>query len=294
MIDETEQYCGKQLNRYCFEWGSTSNGIHDAMFFLQKHFSFTDISLLYFGNEFCEHRIPNRNQILSALKICETDHLEFVLVTPPVTDAGITKLQDCLDYICSIHPDPTIVVNDIGVLYLISQHYPSCRIILGRLLDKLSHDARASHEEFTAYYGTLGIQYARTAVVPEEHYINALGNGRIDRFEFDMPAVGISFTKSNRYSLYYPYCYLTTGRLCEMRSLGEKSDLNYLVPMSSCSQPCRTLSIEKRKPLNGYHFENGRRINEQYLFQRGNTLFYILRDPSVQDIQQFDRIVLQV
>ncbi len=294
LLDEIEQYRGRQPERYCFEWGSTANGIHDAMLFLQEHFPFTEISALYLGNEFCEHRIPRRDQILSAYRICENDRLEFVLVTPPVTDAGINKLRACLDTVCSMQQNPAIVVNDLGVLYLISRHYPSCSIILGRILDKLSHDVRASYDEFTAYYGANGIQYARTAVVPEEQYTDALGQCRIKRLEFDLPAVGISLAKGKHYSLYYPYCYLTTGRLCMMRSLHLDAAEKFLIQQSQCAKPCHALQVEKRKPLNGYRFENGKRISEQYLFQRGNTVFYIPRDPSVQDIRQFDRIVLQV
>lgn len=39
---------------------------------------------------------------------------------------------------------------------------------------------------------------------------------------------------------------------------------------------------------------NGQRKNNQYLFQRGNTVFYVLENLDVKEIQQFDRIILQV
>lgn len=294
MIEDIKQYNGKKITDYSFSWGNTDNGIEKAVSFLQENFILPEITLLYYGNEFCEYRIPSIDELKKAYFFAKKEDLEFVFVTPVVTDYGISIIEQCIESLCEITENPFIVINDLGVLELIKTKYPMCIVFLGRIMDKLSHDIRATKEEFYSYYGHEGIIYASTPSVGSDGFMNALGYKMIERCELDLPAIGINLPKYQRFSLYYPYCYLTTGRVCSMRAHSLEKKEKYLVDTQSCNKLCKSIQIEKRKSLNGYQFMNGQRKNNQYLFQRGNTVFYVLENLDVKEIQQFDRIILQV
>ena len=79
------------------------------------------------------------------------------------------------------------------------------------------------------------------------------------------------------------------------RALGKTGREKFLVGQTSCAGSCKALELELRKPINGYSFEHGVRKNNQYLFQKGNTIFYLYENPNIaEQIEQFDRIVLQL
>ena len=57
------EYNGKKITDYSFSWGNTDNGIEKAVSFLQENFILPEITLLYYGNEFCEYRIPSIDEL---------------------------------------------------------------------------------------------------------------------------------------------------------------------------------------------------------------------------------------
>ena len=115
-------------------------------------------------------------------------------------------------------------------------------------------------------------------------------------FEFDLPIVGLELKSTKaHHSLYWPFHYLSTGRVCIFRSINKTGKEKFLVGDIPCNRPCKKLELELRKPLNGYHFEHGIRKSSQYLMQKGNTLFYLYENPNIsQQFTQFDRIILQI
>lgn len=66
MIEDIKQYNGKKITDYSFSWGNTDNGIEKAVSFLQENFILPEITLLYYGNEFCEYRIPSIDELKKA------------------------------------------------------------------------------------------------------------------------------------------------------------------------------------------------------------------------------------
>ena len=90
MIEDIKQYNGKKITDYSFSWGNTDNGIEKAVSFLQENFILPEITLLYYGNEFCEYRIPSIDELKKAYFFAKKEDLEFVFVTPVVTDYGIS------------------------------------------------------------------------------------------------------------------------------------------------------------------------------------------------------------
>lgn len=256
----------------------------------------TRLTHLYFGAEFCEYLIPSRKELEQYIQICKSDSLQPVFVTPVVTDHGIGRLQACFDFLDGENVDYAVVVNDLGVLQLLCARPHKPRIIAGRVLDKTSHDSRIPEKEMTQYYSAPGIHYASEPGILSEHSTRILSGLGVSRYEFDLPKTGLQLPDTGYpCSLYWPFHYLTTGRVCLFRSMGKTGAEKFLVGQDLCGGRCKAYELELRKPMNGYSFEHGIRKNNQYLFQKGNTLFYLYDDPNINDqLAQFDRIVLQM
>lgn len=294
LLEDVTEYCGKELGKYNLNWGSAGNGIKAAATFLAE-FDKVSIEYIYFGNEFCEYRIPTIVQFKRMFELCEKEKIKLVLVTPVVTDYGIERISQLLDFIAEQDYLLDIVVNDVGVLQLINQKKIKCAIIAGRILDKTSHDSRASVKELDLYYGKNGKKFAMTPGVISGQALQVYQKYGIDRFEFDLPKIGLDIPKNIKSSVYWPYSYLTTGRVCMLRATELNGNRKFLVGNRGCGQLCRKYQVEKRKPINGFGFENKDRITDLFLFQRGNTVFFINRyDDFKPFIKKFNRLIVQI
>ncbi|MBN2484050.1 MAG: hypothetical protein JXD21_07620 [Candidatus Omnitrophica bacterium] len=173
---------------------------------------------IYFGNEFCEHLIPSWEIIKEVLDTCHGSQRAFTLVTPMVTDKGISTLYSLFE---RLSDTPLmagalyeVVANDIGVIQLLNQKFPSLQPIAGRLLSKQRRDPRIigcvdpfgkndlpllGHSQFSPLF----IEY--------------LHKKNVHRVEIDNLLQGINDTfipEKLDVSLYFPYTYLTTSRMC--------------------------------------------------------------------------------
>lgn len=296
MLDNIELFKGIKLSSYNYCWGSSDNGIETAMTRIAERVGYdATFTHLYYGNEFCEYRLPNETQLLKALQIANDNNLKFVFVTPPVTDWGISQIKESLKILIAYKEKIEIVVNDHGVLQMLSDFTDRFEITIGRICDKLSHDSRASLRDIENYYSKNGLNYARTPGVVSQFSLNIYKAYNVNRFEFDMPKVGISLPENINASLYWPFQYLTMGRVCLFRASQYSSKEKFLIGKEPCTQLCKTLQIEKRKPLNGFQLIDEKNINNIYVFQRGNAIFYLYNENDFEEeLNQFNRIIIQV
>lgn len=288
LIDNLAQYKGNKIEDYDWQWGNPQNGIKNSIEKIKQLGGRKNFNYIYFGNEFCEYKIPSLKEIEKCITISKEDLLRFVFVTPPVTDYGLQKLEKIFECFVSNGNEVDVVVNDYGVLELLRESKGEMGIIMGRIMDKTSHDSRASEEKINNYYGRSGLEFARTPGVISLYTKKTLEGYNITRYEFDMPKVGLELKGCQKKSLYWPYSYLTTGRVCSTRSLKLEGKDKYLVGNEVCNQQCRNMQIEKRKPLNGF-CDN---VSDLFLFERGNTVFYITN--AEFDMTEFDRIIMQL
>ena len=112
----------------------------------------------------------------------------------------------------------------------------------------------------------------------------------VERYEFDLSKVGIELPREGKYSLYWPYSYLTTGRICMFRSLDLDGKEKFLVGDKGCGRKCIQYKVEKRKPINGY---SSTKKADMFLFQKGNTLFFVNEDLDLYT-SSFDRLIIQL
>jgi len=287
LIDDISYYKGANIESYKLSWGSKNNRVFKSIEKALLYVGDIKISYLYFGNEFCEYRIPTVDELKKFLELCDKEKIKPILVTPPVTDKGVRQINTLIEYMVEKNVCIDIAVNDYGVLELLNEKHIDNRIIAGRILDKTSHDSRATSERINRYYGRAGLMIARTPGIVSRQTKKIFNEYAIDRWEFDLPKVGLDLPEGINKSLYWPYSYLTTGRVCSMRAIGLEGKYRYLVGSDKCKQICRWIQIEKHKPLNGYNNES-----DLVLFQRGNTIFYLYDGEN--EFENFDRLILQL
>lgn len=296
LIEDVKEYRGKSLSAYHLCMGDKRNGLTDADRYY-KQFVNEELSFLYFGNEFCEYRLPSAEQLRRLSELCFKEDLTPFFVTPPVTDYGLEIIEQLMDIVFCEKLLSDVVVNDVGVMTLIHRKYPGINLIAGRILDKTSHDSRATSSELEMYYGENGIKYAMTPGVVSRPSLTVFQEYGVTRFEFDLPKVGLMLPDYIGCSLYWPYSYLTTGRVCLFHSMVSDARQTHLVGNHDCNQLCRKYQIEKRKPINGLVTDNGQKISELFLFQKGNTIFYVndIKDEKQfsSRLEQFDRLIIQ-
>ncbi|MHB8983745.1 MAG: hypothetical protein ACYC4E_00120, partial [Carboxydocellales bacterium] len=207
------------------------------------------LNRLYFGNEFCEQRIPDLQAVKLALRAAQERELEFTLVTPYVTDLGLAALLPLFQYL-SQRGEPEIVVNDWGVLKMLSSNFPRLRPVLGRLLNKMIRDPRvagtfARDVDASKSVSSKGIPSAGAGVFRRFGVTNRvrclLKSMGVVRIELDnlLQGIDLNFPQLNLAgSLYYPYGCVTTGRACLMGSLDLPAEEKFK-PRPNCRRQCR-------------------------------------------------------
>lgn len=237
------------------------------------------ISRLYFGCEFCERLIPTVDMLRRALDVARERGLDFTLVTPFVTNAGIRALRPLFGHLLSGNgPHPEIVVNDWGALRVLNKEFSFRNMVLGRLLTKQKRDPRV-----LAFRGRVSARELRAFAetncdVPElSRFLMESGVGRI---ELDNVAQGISREGGPlKASLYAPYVYLAAGRVCLAASCEkEKKSDRTIWP---CQKECGPYALKLRHRMFG-----------RDLFSRGSGLFF--KNPALQrDLSEWniDRLV---
>ena len=106
LIDDLNFFNGNLIENYQWQWGTESNGISQSIILLKEFVPNKAISYLYYGNEFCEYRIPSISDLKSFFTICISNDLNPVLVTPPVSDLGLEKIKHLIDYVIEYNLNP--------------------------------------------------------------------------------------------------------------------------------------------------------------------------------------------
>jgi len=240
---------------------------------------------LYFGNDFCQNLIPLEKELDLAIKSAEKKGQTFTLVTPYVTDDGLEKLKPLFRKLSEDKPEAEVVVNDWGVLRLLNREYGSMQPVLGRLLNKMKRGPRILNVIDKMPKSALSYFQKSNVTIPE--YRKLLNRHRIKRIEFDNLLQGIeldlNYTDTPlRGSLYAPYAYVTTTRLCLTNGcdrIGEKDRIGIF--------PCR-------KECQKYTFKLTNKDMPVPMVLKGNTQFFRNDNiPENLEPKGIDRVVWQ-
>lgn len=230
----------------------------------------SDYGRLYFGNEFCERLLPSQNDIKAVYDFAKEKNLKFSFVTPYVTDNGIEIIKEILDILNNLRQAEQspgsfeVVVNDYGLLYLLQdKKYDSFTPVIGRVLNIMKTDPMISN-----LFNKMSEEcrnYLRCSRLENSFTIHELKKLKVSRIEYNFPLHGIN-PQINRYALsgsvYYPYVFLSTTRLCMMRDC-ENLNQEFSFVINSCKRECQKYTLK---------LTNVNHLNTTFL--KGNTHFY--------------------
>ncbi len=246
------------------------------------------VTRVYFGNEFCQRLIPGLEQVKEALKESQKRGLKFTLVTPYVSDAGIDKLEPLFKYLDGLNDRSLeVVLNDPGTMDMIGE-YKNLTPVLGRLKDPMKRMARFVNQmpQLTPPQQ----EALSSSDITIELYQKFLMDMGFSRIEMDLVPQGIKINFNNlpfRASFYYPWTYITTGRICEMGSLNQEDNEKFTV-YNPCQKECQ-------KYYSSWFTEFPGASNKIFAF--GNTVFMLCEAPKSllkkYVDQGFDRVVYQ-
>lgn len=254
-----------------------------------------DIARIYFGNEFCQNLIPAPDTLKRWYFFTRAKNKEFSFVTPFVTNLGLKRLKDLLAFL-NCQGEVEVVFNDWGVFKLIKDNFSNLKPVLGRLLTKQRRDPRMlkifSHKQKPREIISPD-KKDKTIIYPKrvpstlfEHYQGSVINvpvfGKyllsqgINRVEIDnlVWQMKVKVNKNIGVSIYLPYGYITTTRMCG------KLTLTY----DACKRECKR-----------YFLQLGNESLPVPFYGIGNTVFYRSDLPSNEYLEELgvDRIVYQ-
>ncbi|MHB9155037.1 MAG: hypothetical protein ACYC5N_05000 [Endomicrobiales bacterium] len=249
---------------------------------------------VYYGNEFCENLIPAESAARKWYDASRARGKEFTFVTPYATDKGVGKLRKVFKALDRAG-GAEVVFNDWGVFQALRE-FPGLVPVLGRLLTKQRRDPRilrifqgrqGVREDWSADRKSKTLFFPRPCP-PElfEHYRGSVVNlprfqrflreNNIRRVEIDNLAwdMKVAAGEGLAVSVYVPFGYLTTTRLCGI--------LNYTY--SACRKECKRMYFKLNDPSLPVPF-----------FSRGNAVFFKTPVPSKDYLRArgIDRVVCQ-
>jgi len=226
---------------------------------------------VYFGNEFCELRIPKAREFEDSCAAVLEAGFPLTFVTPPVTDQGIVTLRDRLTALQSWSPESEVVVNDWGALRVLHEEFPTLTPVLGRLMSKLLRDPRVTPRCDDPGVSAEALGAVRKCSLNISAYRSLLTRYGVARVELDNLYQGIDMdfgAMGLSPSIYIRHGYVTTGRICMPANAHLSRDRKFGTGNDLCPLPCLRVEIDLADPnaeedggVHGYT-------------QRGNTVFY--------------------
>jgi hypothetical protein len=221
---------------------------------------------LYIGDEFCSHRLPGPAEFDTLCQLAKGENRALTFLTPPLTDAGIAKCGPLFDILKDLDLRTEVVVNDWGVLLFLKEKYPSFQLSVGRLLNKGFKDPRLMNPDEALTSSAETAELFDTCTFDSVEFPVKMRQLNVNRLERDLLPFGEAEIKRHgelQTSVYFPFGYITTGRVCWMSSFHAVAGRKFSIP-NGCRRTCQKLSLK----LN--HAKT-----DLQLFQTGNTIFYL-------------------
>jgi hypothetical protein len=247
-----------------------------------------------YGNEFCEHLIPQPKQLEAVRAAARDEGLNLTLLTPYVSDSGIEALKPLFELL-SINGASEVVFNDWGVLNLLRREFPELTPVQGRLMNKSLRDPRV-----TGVYAAsdapapalVSLRRSNLDCASYTQFLSELGVGLVELDNLPQ-GVDLSFGENGiRASAYVPFGFISTSRICMAAGIHyDKRDK--FQPGAPCHHECQTHLLE-------YAYTNTPFDNrDQKFYLKGNTYFYHHTDAMLRNLFEqaraglIDRIVFQ-
>ncbi|MFH1288621.1 MAG: hypothetical protein ABII25_08000, partial [bacterium] len=216
---------------------------------IEKAVHFSDISFLgkikkdkrfsrvYFGDEFCPFRLPQKNELEAVLKHVKNNNLRFTFVTSWLTNDVLAQVEKLLKI---IPVNSELVINDYGLLMLNRKKFNFIPI-LGRLLNGQIRGLRRDYKNRLSKNVLEHFQSSQPQIEILGDFYKERG---INRIELDNLPQGIKTGFKNMGfsgSLHYPYGYITTTRFCPYVIV--KNRFGLIFSIKKCNKACQEFSI---------------------------------------------------
>lgn len=250
---------------------------------------------IYFGSEFCQHLLPDLEDVKAVIEYAKMHEMKFSLVTSCVFNDGINKVIPILEYLNGIEEEIEVICNDWGIVQLIYNRFYNLKIILGRLMDKMPREPRITYKQFKTIYGDDGMRFLQTPNIYVGDYQEILNIYNINRVEIDCVPQGLNVEEKLyngfelKMSLYFPFYYVTSGAMCMFKFLTRAEDDKYNIS-GNCAKICK--HYERIMKKNMYIEEKNREV---LLYNKGNTIYGQIEDISkyIRLKSLVDRYILQ-
>ena len=208
--------------------------------------------------------------------------LDFVMVTPFVDEIGLKKIDRILKSFSGLGMFPEIIFNDWGVFNLIRNKYSEFKkLSMGRLLNRMKRDPRIKF--LKTNIPDYVKDHLKDSSLSIDWYKKFIIKNNITRIELDNLTQGIASDFSGKYfikniSLYYPFGYLTTTRLCRFNYDRKKESPGFRIN-TDCKRYCKDMYAEVRY----------KGLEKEKIYVKGNTFFIKTERQIVND--RINRIV---
>ncbi len=231
---------------------------------------FNKISWIYYWSDNCEYLVPTKIEIVEAVEKFKEFNKNFpphkirtfTFVTPYVGNKMMERLNESLEYLnwLNIKNPIEIVVNDLGVLRLLTTKYTNLKINFGRLIHKIlktplidtywyeAHPAweliknKSEQEKLKLREEIVKWQmkFYNSSEVSLDLFKNFLNKYWIKRVALDYMEKREDLFKNNSevwIDLYYPWALIFTWRLCDTSAIENPSRWMYTTD-DICSRTC--------------------------------------------------------
>ena len=249
-----------------------------------------EIQRIYIGNDFCENRLQSIEELQAWCRLCIEENLALTVIFPIVSQRGMSHTLNVIRFLKEINGIARleVVINDVGMLKMFRDS--KIKICCGRLFDKSPCDMRFMGDDYGRYFSESGWKLMQTSAVCSKNMQKILKEYDVGRLEFDS-GKWLDLNEQYEYTLYMPYSYITTGRMCMFKNYQNKMifDNSY----ANCSFACKSITqiMEKK---NCYMDAKGViQKNTTVCLRKGNTIFAEHQITIDQIPKQVNRILIE-
>lgn len=194
------------------------------------------IERIYIGSYFCDQFFLKFKGYKELLQYCKVKKIHATLVIPVFSQDSLSKGKKRISEICGYLEGviDEVTVNDFGMLYYI-RNLNKYRINLGRLFFKNPRDCRVP--EYTDSVVSPGFLSKLGQEIRKKELINCIELDPTNR------VLDVSEIKNSEIevALHFPFCYMTTGKICKFASIHKDIDKKFR-PNVNCQMECMSIS----------------------------------------------------
>lgn len=255
-------------------------------YYLEETFSADDFSRVYIGNQYCHNLFPNHDKLIKLMDKALSEGLEITIAFTYIREKFVDKVRSDIDSIfdwCVKNSTSVeIIVNDWGMLEILSSKLDRLAPVLGVLLNKRKKDPRSTRkigiERFNSYLEDNNLN--------AEHFCEFLRSKGINRIEYESHGIASNYAPLKA-SISFPYYQTNTSQYCPLYAQCVHFNRNYQKFITECPKYCSDFIMMFPKNVSAIGRYNSIFGLDNDLLQNKNALENLKNSP-------IDRIVLNI